>query len=60
MKTEQPTSVWIPPGELAVIDEASSMLGKSRSEFMRETGVRRARALIESAERLDAGLEAES
>jgi hypothetical protein len=51
MEVGQGVSIWIRPGERALIDEARGRLGLSRSEFMRRTTLRFARAVVAAAAR---------
>jgi hypothetical protein len=46
VKDRQPTSLWIPPGELAVIDAATAALKITRSAFLRDAGLAAARGVL--------------
>jgi uncharacterized protein (DUF1778 family) len=49
-KKEHPLSLRLPAGDLAVIDRAARLRGRSRTDFMREASVRAAEdILLESA-----------
>lgn len=63
--TAHPLSLRLPEGDLAIIDRAAALRGRSRTEFMRDAAVRAAQdALLEtlpirmSAEGFDAFLTA--
>lgn len=45
-KKEHPLSLRLPEGDLAVIDRAARLRGRSRTDFMRETAVRAAEEVL--------------
>jgi uncharacterized protein (DUF1778 family) len=45
-KKEHPLSLRLPEGDLAVIDRAAHLRGRSRTDFMRETAVRAAEEVL--------------
>lgn len=45
-KKEHPLSLRLPKGDLAVIDRAAHIRGRSRTDFMRETAVRAAEEVL--------------
>jgi len=48
-RKDHPLSMRLPPGDLAVIDRAADLRGRSRTDFVREAAVRAAEeVLIES------------
>lgn len=49
-RKDHPLSMRMPPGDLAVIDRAAGLRGRSRTDFVREAAVRAAEeVLMESA-----------
>ncbi len=44
----RPSTIWIPPRELAVVDSAAEQSGVSRSRFVRDAAVRLARAVCQA------------
>jgi uncharacterized protein (DUF1778 family) len=48
-RKDHPLSMRLPPGDLAVIDRAADLRGRSRTDFVREAAVRAAEeVLVES------------
>jgi uncharacterized protein (DUF1778 family) len=48
-RKDYPLSMRLPPGDLAIIDRAAGLRGRSRTDFVREVAVRAAEeALLES------------
>jgi uncharacterized protein (DUF1778 family) len=45
-KKEHPLSLRLPAGDLAVIDRAARLRGRSRTDFMRETAVQAAEEIL--------------
>lgn len=45
-RKEHPLSLRLPEGDLAVIDRAAHLRGRSRTDFMRETTVRAAEEVL--------------
>ena len=49
-RKDHPLSMRLPPGDLAIIDRAAGLRGRSRTDFVREVAVRAAEeVLLESA-----------
>lgn len=45
-RSDHPLSMRLPPGDIALIDRAASLRGRSRTEFIRDAAVREAEAAI--------------
>lgn len=45
-RKDQPLSLRLPDADIAIIDRAASLKGRSRSEFMREAAVRAAEDVV--------------
>ena len=50
-RSDHPLSMRLPPADIALIDRAASLRGRSRTDFIRDAAVREAEAAI-----LEAGL----
>ena len=50
MRKEHPLSMRLPPGDIAIIDRAAGLRGRSRTDFVREAALRAAEdVLMENA-----------
>ena len=45
-RKDHPLSMRLPPGDLAVIDRAASLRGRSRTDFLRDVAVRAAEEVL--------------